>query len=373
MQKALDLAEQAQGQTSPNPTVGAVIVKYGEVVGEGFHERAGADHAEVAALKSIEDLGDATAAELARESTVYVTLEPCCHTGRTGPCSRALIDAGVSRVVVASLDPSSKVDGKGIKELEAAGIEVEVLEGLIAERARALNEGFRKHALTGLPFVIFKSAMSIDGKIATASGDSKWISGEESRALVHRLRGQVDAIAVGSDTARVDDPMLTCREEGARHQPLRVVFDSSASLSLESKLVRTTDEADTLVFASEGADSARIEGLRSAGVEVVHTGIADGKIDVRQAMEALGSREPAVLSLLLEGGPTLAASFVEAGLIDRVMTFIAPMIIGGHSARSPVEGRGFNLVGESIRLYDLTHEKVGEDILLTAYTAAERY
>lgn len=373
MQKALDLAEQAQGQTSPNPTVGAVIVKDGEAIGEGFHERAGFDHAEVAALKSIGDDDNASAAEKTRGATVYVTLEPCCHTGRTGPCSRALIDAGVSRVVVASLDPSAKVDGKGIAELEEAGIEVEVLEGLIAERARALNEGFRKHAVTGLPFVTFKSAMSIDGKIATASGDSRWISGEESRELVHSLRGHVDAIAVGSDTARLDDPMLTCRLPGAQHQPLRVIFDSSASLSLDSKLVRTTDEAATLVFVTKDADSEKVEQLRAVGVEVEPLTAVDGRVDVREAMEVLGSREPAVLSMLLEGGPTLAASFIEAGLIDKIMTFIAPKIIGGESAKTPVEGRGFNLVDESVRLYRLTHEQVGEDILLTAYTSEEEF
>lgn len=371
MQRALGLAEQALGQTSPNPSVGAVIVRDGDVIGEGFHERAGADHAEVAALKSI--AGGAGAGGGARGATVYVTLEPCCHTGRTGPCTGALIDAGVNRVLVASLDPSSKVNGKGVAALEAAGIRVEVLDGLVAARARAQNEGFRKHAITGLPFVIFKSAMSMDGKIATVTGDSKWISGEASRELVHRLRGRLDAIAVGSDTAHMDDPMLTCRISGTWRQPLRVIFDSAASLSLESQLVRTAGDVGTLVFATGAAEESKVGKLRDAGVDVVRVDAVDGRVDVSKALVALGSREPAVLSLLLEGGPTLAAAFAEAGLIDKVMTFIAPRIIGGEAAKTPVEGKGFPLVGESIQLYRLSHEQVGEDVLLTAYTSEDEW
>ncbi len=365
MQMALNLADEARGMTSPNPTVGAVIVRNGEVIGKGFHRRAGEDHAEVAALKSVE--GDAAGAD------VYVTLEPCCHTGKTGPCTRALIEAGVRKVFVASLDPSEKVNGKGVAELMAAGIEVEVLDGAVAARARMQNEAFRKHAVTGLPFVIFKSAMSMDGKIATVTGDSKGISCEESREMVHRLREEVDAIAVGGDTARVDDPMLTCRIPGARRQPLRVVFDSDAGISPESRLVTTAGEYPTLVFVTGRAEAARRRALESAGVEVVEVGELDGRVDVGEALRHLGSREPAVLSLLLEGGPTLAASFVEAGTIDKVMTFVAPMIIGGKGARTPVEGGGFGVVGEALELHRLKHEKVGSDILLTAYAAKEEW
>ncbi len=375
MQRALGLAEQAMGRTSPNPTVGAVIVKGGELIGEGYHERAGADHAEVAALKAA-----AAGQADARGATVYVTLEPCCHTGRTGPCTEALIEAGVARVLVASLDPSQKVNGKGVAALEAAGIEVEVLDGLVAARARAQNEGFRKHSRTGLPFVTFKSAMSMDGKIATATGDSRWISGEQSRELVHRIRGQVDAIAVGSDTALVDDPMLTCRLPGASRQPLRVVFDSRARLPLDSQLVTTAAEVDTLVFVTSDADEEKLGRLRDAGVEVARVEATGGDeggterhVDVKAALKVLGEREPAVLSLLLEGGPTLAASFVAAGLVDKVMTFIAPKIIGGREAKTPVEGAGFQAVGDSLKLFRLSHEEVGGDVLLTAYTSEDEW
>ncbi len=365
MQRALNLAELARGRTSPNPIVGAVIVRDGDVIGEGYHERAGADHAEVAAIKAAG--GDV------KDATVYVTLEPCCHTGRTGPCTSALIEAGVARVMVASLDPSAKVNGKGVKLLESAGIEVEILNGAVAARARAQNEAFRKHAVTGLPFVIFKSAMSLDGKIATSTGDSRWISGEESRALVHAMRAEVDAIAVGSGTAAIDDPMLTCRLPGDYKQPLRIVFDSGAGMDPASKLAKTAKDVKTLVFVVEGASPERTRSLRKAGIDVIETSASEGRVAVGEALTRMGSMDPPVISLLLEGGPTLAASFVEAGVIDKVMFFVAPKIIGGQAARTPVEGQGFRLVGESIPLYRMGYGQIGEDILITAYTAEEEW
>lgn len=369
MQRALNLAGLAKGKTSPNPVVGAVIVRGGDVIGEGYHEQAGLDHAEVAAIRAARR----AVGEDISGSTIYVTLEPCCHTGRTGPCTDALIEAGVQRVVVASLDPFDQVNGKGLKLLGDAGIEVEVLDGSVAARARAQNEDFRKHAVTGLPFITFKSAMSLDGKIATATGDSRWISGEQSREQVHRLRAEVDAIAVGASTARVDDPMLTCRLPGEHRQPLRVVFDSGASLSLESKLVTTAGEFATVVFVTDEAPAGRVEALRDAGVEVVHTQAHEGRVDVSDALRHLGSREQPVLSLLLEGGPTLAAGFVEAGAIDKVMTFVAPMLIGGAGARTPLAGHGFRMVGDAMRLYRMTHEQSGDDVLITAYTTKEEW
>jgi len=365
MQRALNLAEQARGMTSPNPAVGAVLVRGGEVIGEGYHTKAGADHAEVAALKSVN--GDA------RGATAYVTLEPCCHTGRTGPCTEALIKAGVRKVFVAALDPSDKVNGKGVAALREAGVEVEVLDGTIAARAKGQNEAFRKHAVTGLPLVIFKSAMSLDGKIATATGDSRWISRDESREQVHALRGEVDAIAVGSGTARIDDPMLTCRLPGAARQPLRVVFDSRATLDPGGKLASTTGEAPTLAFVTAEAPKEKVEGLRQAGVEVVELESRQGRVDVMEALRWLGSREPPVLSLLLEGGPTLASSFIIAGAVDKVMAYVAPMIVGGGESRTPVEGKGFDRVDEALRLYRMTHETVGSDVLITAYTKEEEW
>jgi diaminohydroxyphosphoribosylaminopyrimidine deaminase/5-amino-6-(5-phosphoribosylamino)uracil reductase len=365
MQQALDLAEMGRGWTSPNPTVGAVIVRKNSVIGQGYHQKAGTDHAEVAAIK---DAGGDIAG-----ATAFVTLEPCCHTGRTGPCSRALIDAGVARVVVASTDPSPKVDGKGIAELEEAGIVVEVLDCSLAQRARRQNEDFRKHSVTGMPFVIFKSAMSLDGKIATSTGDSQWISSAASRELVHRLRAELDAIAVGAGTAAADDPMLTCRLPGEHRQPLRIVFDSQAALSLESQLVKTVDEAPILVFATGDAPQDKVVALRDAGVEVELTGDMEGRVDVVEALRRLGARETPVISLLLEGGPGLAGSFIEAGAVDKVMTFIAPKIIGGASARTPVEGDGFKKVDDALMLQRLTYESVDEDILVMAYTSAEEY
>lgn len=365
MQRALNLAELARGNTSPNPIVGAVIVRDEQVIGEGYHAQAGADHAEVAAIKSAG--GDVQGA------TIYVTLEPCCHAGRTGPCTQALIEAGIARVFVASLDPSTKVNGKGLAELREAGIEVEVVAGTVAQRARVQNEAFRKHAVTGLPFVIFKCAMSLDGKIATSTGNSRWISGEESRAMVHALRGEVDAISVGSGTATIDDPMLTCRLPGDHRQPLRVVFDSKAGLALEAQLVKTAAEVPTMVFVTSEAEPEKVTALRHAGVEVRQTGIQDGHVDVGEALRLLGSLDRPVLSLLLEGGPTLAASFLEAGVIDKVLVFIAPKLIGGRGARTPVEGEGFRLVGDSQMLHRLTHECIGEDVLITAYTNEDEW
>ena len=359
MQRALDLAELARGRTSPNPTVGAVIVRDDDVIGEGYHRRAGADHAEVAAIKSAG--GDVAGA------TIYVTLEPCCHTGRTGPCTDALIKAGIARVLIASLDPSEKVNGKGLRQLRDAGIEVEVLDGSIAARARVQNEAFRKHAVTGLPFVLFKSAMSLDGKIATATGDSRWISGEESRAVVHALRAEMDAIAVGRGTAAIDDPMLNCRLPGDYLQPLRIVFDSQAGLDPGGKLATTAGELRTLVITAADAPRERTAALERSGVEIVRTG-PRGRVDVGEALTRLGSLDPPVMSLLLEGGPTLAAAFVEAGAVDKVMVFVAPKLIGGRSARTPVEGEGFRLVGEAVALKRLTHASIGEDVLITAYT-----
>lgn len=369
MQRALNLAELAKGRTSPNPVVGAVIVRGGDVIGEGYHEQAGLDHAEVAAIKAARRaVGDDLSG-----STMYVTLEPCCHTGRTGPCTDVLIGAGVKRVVVASLDPFAQVNGKGLQLLGEAGIDVEVLDGSVAARARAQNEDFRKHAVTGLPFITFKSAMSLDGKIATVTGDSRWISGEQSREQVHRLRAEVDAIAVGASTARIDDPMLTCRLPGEHRQPLRVVFDSGASLSLESQLVKTAAEFPVVVFITEEAPADRAEALRQAGVELVTCQPHEGRVDVCDALRHLGSRETPVLSLLLEGGPTLAAGFVEAGAIDKVMAFIAPMLIGGVEARTPLAGHGFRMVGDAARLYRMTHEQSGDDVLITAYTTKEEW
>jgi len=321
LRRALELAEGGRGRVSPNPLVGAVIVRDAEVIGEGFHAELGGPHAERAALEDCRRRGgDPTGA------TIYVTLEPCAHRGRQPPCAEAVLGAGLARVVVASEDPSEKASGRGPGILRDGGVEVAFAAGAEAAAARLLNQPFRKHARTGLPLVVLKQAMSLDGRTATAPGDSPWISGEQSRALVHRWRAEADAIAVGIGTALADDPLLTARHPDAR-QPLRVVFDSSAQLPLDSQLMTTLDQAPVLVVASPEADAGRISALRDAGAEVL---VASGETPadrVGSALAELGRR--GVTSLFLEGGATLAAAFVAAGQVDESRVFVAPVLLGG--------------------------------------------
>jgi diaminohydroxyphosphoribosylaminopyrimidine deaminase / 5-amino-6-(5-phosphoribosylamino)uracil reductase len=330
LQRALELAEGGRGKVSPNPLVGAVIVRDGAVVGEGFHAKLGGLHAERAALEDCRRRGADPAG-----ATLYVTLEPCAHQGRQPPCAEAILEAGIGRVVIASEDPTEKASGRGPGILRDGGVEVETTTGEEATAARLLNQPFRKHSRTGLPLVTLKLAMSLDGRTTTAAGDSPWISGERSRALVHRWRAESDAIAVGIGTVLADDPLLTARplmshlspHSGEKYdieavrQPVRVVFDSRARLSLGSQLVRTLDESPVIVVASSGADSSHVVALREAGVEVV---VADG---IGAALADLGRR--GIASLLLEGGPTLAAAFADAGEIDEARVFVAPVLLGG--------------------------------------------
>lgn len=313
LMRALKLAEGGRGRVSPNPLVGAVLVRDGEVVGEGFHAELGDLHAERAALKDCRQRGEDPAG-----ATMYVTLEPCAHTGRQPPCVEAILDAGVSRVVIGSDDPSEKASGRGPGILRDGGVEVTFAAGEEATAARLLNQPFRKHARTGLPLVILKLAMSLDGQTSTAPGDSPWISGEQSRALVHRWRAESDAIAVGIGTVLADDPLLTARDVEAAGQPTRVVFDRQARLPLDSQLLRTLDQAPVLVVVSPEADASA---LREAGAEIL---VADG---IEAALADLGRR--GVTSLLLEGGRTLAAAFAAAGAIDEARVFVAPALLAG--------------------------------------------
>src|SRR3954447_24771076 len=261
MKRAIELAERGRGHTSPNPLVGAVVVRGDEVLGEGYHAAYGSDHAEVAALKAC--------AQDPIGATLYVTLEPCCHHGRTPPCTDAIVEAGIRRVVVASDDPTDKASGRGLGILRDEGVDVQTVDGDVSHSARLLNQPFRKHARTGRPLVIFKSATSLDGKVATQTGDSKWISNERSRELVHRWRGEVDAVCIGIGTALADDPLLTARTEGVTRQPTRVVFDSEARLPFDTNLVRTAPEVPLVIVTSPAADRSRAEALRAAGAEVV--------------------------------------------------------------------------------------------------------
>lgn len=358
LERAIELAELGRGMVSPNPMVGAVVVRGSEVLGEGWHSRYGGDHAEVAAI--------AAAGGRARTegATLYVSLEPCCHQGRTPPCTDAVTEAGFARVVVASDDPSSKASGRGLGILRDEGITVVVAEGEVRRRAESLNQPFRKHARTGKPWVLAKYASSLDGKVASQSGDAKWISGEESRRLVHRWRAEADAVAVGIGTALADDPQLTAREVSAARQPRRVVFDSNLRLPLDSRLVAEVDEAPLTVVTGRLADRAQQAALEASGVEVI---VATGENEagrVSSALEQLG--ESGVTSLMVEGGPRLAGAFLDAGEIDELRAFIAPVLFGGHAARDPFEGAGVDAVEEALRLPRPEVSRVGEDILVVS-------
>jgi diaminohydroxyphosphoribosylaminopyrimidine deaminase / 5-amino-6-(5-phosphoribosylamino)uracil reductase len=321
VRRALELAEGGRGRVSPNPLVGAVVVRDGGAIGEGFHAELGGLHAERAALEDCRRRGEDPAG-----ATMYVTLEPCAHQGRQPPCTEALLEAGIARVVIGSDDPSAKASGRGPDLLREAGVEVVSCEGEEADAARLLNQPFRKHARTGRPLVTLKMAISLDGRSSTAPGDSPWISGEESRALVHRWRAEADAIAVGAGTVLADDPLLTARDADAARQPVRVVFDRRARLPLDSRLLRTLEESPVLIVVAPGADPTRVDALRNAGAEVI---AADS---ISAALEELGRRE--ITSLFLEGGPTLAAAFVAVGEIDEARVFVAPILLAGGDPRA---------------------------------------
>jgi diaminohydroxyphosphoribosylaminopyrimidine deaminase/5-amino-6-(5-phosphoribosylamino)uracil reductase len=347
LQRALDLAEGGRGRVSPNPLVGAMVVRDGQIIGEGFHAELGDLHAERAALADCRERGEDPAG-----ATMYVTLEPCAHQGRQPPCVEAILEAGIGRVVIASDDPSEKAAGRGPGILRDGGVEVAFATGAEATAARRLNQPFRKHARTGLPLVVLKMAMSLDGQTATSPDDSPWISGPESRDLVHHWRAESDAIAVGIGTALADDPLLTARIEGAR-QPLRVVFDSQARLPLDSQLLKTLDQAPVLVVAAPNAPTDRISALRDAGAEVLQ---ANG---LEPALRELGARN--ITSLFLEGGKTLATSFLSADLIDESRTFIAPMLLG----RQPETPR--RMAGPArLPAQESSANPIGDDVLITA-------
>jgi len=357
LERAVELARNGSGRVNPNPVVGAVIASGGTVLGEGWHEELGGCHAEVNAIAAC---GDADLGE----ATLYVSLEPCCHFGRTPPCTDAILAAGIRRVVVASDDPSEKASGRGLGILRDEGIEVVVADGELAQRARLLNQGFRKHARTGRPWVLFKSAMTLDGKVATRDGDSKWISGVESREVAHHWRAAVDAVAIGIGTALADDPQLTARVEGVHHQPTRVVFDALARLPLGSQLVSAAAEAPLIVIVSRAAPRTEIDALEAAGVEVVVAAGENEPARVRAALDLLGAK--GIVAVLLEGGPHLAGAFLDAGEIDEVRLFLAPMLLGGRSARDPLEGEGVGRIAEAISALTLDCERVGEDLLISA-------
>jgi diaminohydroxyphosphoribosylaminopyrimidine deaminase/5-amino-6-(5-phosphoribosylamino)uracil reductase len=360
--RAIELARKGAGSVKPNPVVGAVIARDGEVLGEGWHEEYGAAHAEVNAIEAC-GLADLTGA------TLYVSLEPCCHEGKTPPCTEAIIQAGIRRVVVGSDDPTEKASGRGLGILRDEGVEVVLASGELAAKARLLNQAFRKHARVGRPWVLFKSAMTLDGKVATRTGDSKWISGEQSRGLAHRWRASVDAIVVGIGTALADDPQLTARPDGLLAEPLsqprRVVFDSLARLPPTSQLVAAAAaEIPLTIVVSRAAARADTDALEAAGVQVI---VATGENEparVRSALDQLGTM--GVASVLLEGGPHLAGAFLDAREIDEIRLFLAPLLLGGSAARDPLEGEGVERISEALRALSFGCERIGEDILISA-------
>ncbi|MHB8918335.1 MAG: bifunctional diaminohydroxyphosphoribosylaminopyrimidine deaminase/5-amino-6-(5-phosphoribosylamino)uracil reductase RibD [Desulfocucumaceae bacterium] len=356
MKMALDLAAEAMGRTSPNPMVGAVVVREGEIAGTGFHARAGTPHAEVVALKN--------AGDSARGSTLYVTLEPCCHHGRTGPCTEAVIASGVRRVVAATTDPNPLVAGNGLDRLREAGLEVDV--GVMEEEARKINEVFIKYITTGCPFVVMKAAVSLDGKIATRSGDSKWITGPEAREYGHRLRDRYDAIMVGVNTVLADDPALTTRLPQGGRDPVRIIMDSSARTPPGARVIKGPSEAPAVIMVTGSAPRDRVLKLREAGAQVVTLPAnGEGRVDVQALMGHLAGRE--ITSVLIEGGGEVHASALSSGMVDKVVWFVAPMLIGGRDAPGPLAGRGPLRLQEAVVLERVSVSRMGNDILIEGY------
>ena len=354
MRRALVLAHTALGRTAPNPAVGAVIVRAGQIVGEGFHPKAGEPHAEIFALQQ--------AAEQAAGADIYVTLEPCSHRGRTGPCADALVAAGIKRAFVGVVDPNPLVAGQGLKRLQDAGIEVQL--GLCDAECRELLAPFAWHIINQTPYTLYKAAMTFDGQLATHTGDSRWVSGEESRLRVHGLRNQVDAIMVGVETVLADDPQLTTRLPQGGRDPLRVVVDSRLRIPLTSRIIQLKSEADTLIATTRQAPAESIAKLQDAGCEILLLPETDGRVFLPDLWRELGRRN--IQSLLLEGGRTLAAAALKAGLINRLQVYIAPKLVGGATFSGLFAGEGCTLMQDALPLENLKVEKVGEDLLLTA-------
>ncbi len=353
MQLALDLAHMGLGRTAPNPPVGAVIVNSGLIVGEGFHPRAGDPHAEIIALRQ--------AGEKAAGADIYVTLEPCSHHGKTPPCADALIAAGIKSVYVGAVDPNPKVAGRGIKKLQDAGIHVEA--GILEPSCRYLIAPFSKHIRTGLPFTIYKAAMTVDGNTATTTGDSRWVSGEESRFVVHQLRDRVEAIMVGIGTIEKDDPLLNTRlPDGMGRDPLRVIVDSQLRINPQTRILTQDSKVKTLV-ATICNDLKKIALIQNSGVDVVVLPAVDGKVSLLELWKELGKRN--VQTLLLEGGSTLAEAALQDGLVDRVMIFLSPKLLGGHSGYGIFTGSGCVKMSHAIKLENVTYEQVGDDLKIT--------
>jgi diaminohydroxyphosphoribosylaminopyrimidine deaminase/5-amino-6-(5-phosphoribosylamino)uracil reductase len=357
MKQALSLAKLAVGQVSPNPAVGAVVVKDGEVIGQGYTQPPGSWHAEVMALKQAD--------QRSRGGVMYVTLEPCCHYGRTPPCTKAIITAGISEVHMAMLDPNPLVSGKGEEELQREGIKTYI--GEHEEETREINEAYIKYITTGMPFVTAKFAVSLDGKIATKSGDSEWISGSEARKYVHYLRYTTDAIMAGANTVIADNPRLTCRCAGkggeVRKQPLRVIVDGKGRTSALAQVFNEAGQA--LLALDRSIEPEKKKTFTQAGVELLELPAKQGRVDLKLLMKSLGER--GITSVLVEGGGILLGSLFDYRLVDKVIAFIAPIIIGGKKAKTAVVGKGIERVIDAIKLERVSSEKFGEDVMISGY------
>jgi diaminohydroxyphosphoribosylaminopyrimidine deaminase/5-amino-6-(5-phosphoribosylamino)uracil reductase len=351
MQLAIDNALAMKGQTDPNPLVGSVIVNDNRIVGVGAHLKAGEPHAEIHAIRM--------AGEKAKGGTIYVTLEPCSHYGRTGPCAVAIVEAGIKKVVIAALDPNPLVAGNGVKILKEAGIEVEA--GILEEKSRQMNEVFNKFIVTKMPFVTMKSGITLDGKVASRTNSSKWITSEEARLDVHKLRNENAAILVGVNTVLHDDPELTTRIPNGRN-PLRIVMDSTLKIPMDANLV-TDHQAETWIFTSENCATAKKEALESHGIKVFIAGKT--QVDPKELLKILG--ENLVSSLIIEGGGTINASFLEQGLVDKAIIYVAPKLIGGKDSPSFIGGFGIDQMADAIELEHLTVTPIGPDFKFTGY------
>lgn len=358
MRRALELARKGEGHTSPNPMVGCVVVKDGRIISEGYHEKYGEFHAERNALTRCTE--DTAGADL------YVTLEPCCHQGKTPPCTDIIIEKKIARVFVGSMDSNPLVAGKGVQILRDHGIYVET--GILDAECRKLNEVFYHYIATKTPFVVMKYAMTLDGKIACATGDSKWVTGEITRTQVHRMRGRYRGIMVGIGTVLADDPMLNCRVEGGV-DPVRIICDSNLHIPTESQIVKTASDIETIVACSQEAleserKQEKIRRLKEAGIQIIGTEGAHG-VNLVELMKKLGGQN--IDSILLEGGGTLNASALEDGIVNKVYAYIAGKLIGGMDARSPVEGMGIDRMADAITLQNMEIEKLGDDFCIVGY------
>jgi len=356
MKRAIELSKLGEGYTYPNPLVGAVIVKNGEIIGEGYHKCFGGPHAEINAFNN--------ATESVEGATMYVTLEPCSHYGKTPPCAKAIVEKGIRKVVIGMKDPNELVSGRGIKLLEKNGIEV--IKGVCLEEVERLNEIFIKYITTKLPFCILKTAMTLDGKISTVTGDSKWISSEASREYVHKIRHRVSGIMVGVGTVLQDDPSLTTRLKCSKgRDSARIIVDTKAIIPLEANVLNLKSDAKTIIATTDLANSKKIERLKEKGAEVLVVPSIHNKVDLNELMVQLGKQ--GIDSILLEGGSELNYSALEVGIVDKIISFIAPKIIGGTGAKTPVGGRGKSDLKDAIYLKNIILSTIEDDIVIEGY------